>query len=63
MSKRIPMQNCFHCGLDIIDDDESNERELAKQIIEELPLTMNTTTSEYEVIYDTVENKYIIKRK
>ena len=33
------------------------------EVIPELPDTFHTTTSEYDVVYDAIENKYIIKRK
>ena len=42
---------------------DSSDSELAKQSIEERPSTFHTTTSEYDVVYDAAENKYIIKRK
>ncbi|WP_309640144.1 rhomboid family intramembrane serine protease [Flavobacterium sp.] len=42
---------------------DPSDSELAKQMIQELPTTLHTTNSEYDVVYDAVENKYIIKRK
>jgi hypothetical protein len=33
------------------------------EVFEELPSTIDTTTSEYDVVYDAVENKYTIKRR
>jgi len=30
---------------------------------QQLPVTVDVTAPEYDVIYDAVENKYIIKRK
>jgi membrane associated rhomboid family serine protease len=42
---------------------DPSDSELAKQINQEQPSTLNTTTSEYDVVYDASENKYIIKRK
>lgn len=36
---------------------------LALQIVQELPANTHTTNSEYDVVYDAVENKYIIIKK
>ncbi len=36
---------------------------LAHQMMQELPVNTSTTTSEYDVVYDAVENKYIIIKK
>ena len=36
---------------------------LSYQMMQELPANTNTSSSEYEVVYDAVENKYIIVKK
>lgn len=40
-----------------------NEIELPNQIIQELPPNTHISTSEYDVVYDAIENKYIIVKK
>ncbi len=42
---------------------DPSDSELVQQITQELPVHTHTTTSEYDVVYDAVENKYTIKRK